>query len=83
MAFTSEVDLAIVDEQYNVFPDCLVTVCCLTLDNGFTVVGSDAGIPKENVFRQCTGEQIAKNIAKQKVGEYLRFMKQQKKHEGK
>ena len=33
------IDAAIVNESYHVFNDSCMTVCCLTLKNGFSVVG--------------------------------------------
>lgn len=32
----------ILTEQYYVFPGTVMTVCCLTLQNGFNVVGTSA-----------------------------------------
>ena len=35
-------DEVIADEDYHVFPGSQLTVCCLTLENGFTVTGESA-----------------------------------------
>lgn len=44
--------------QYYVFPDSLLTVCCLTLRNGFNVTGVSACVSPEN-FDADIGEKIA------------------------
>ena len=42
-----EVEAHIVKEQYHQFPGTLHTVCCLTLKNGYTVIGENACANKE------------------------------------
>ena len=40
---TSEnIDATIAEEDYHVFENTCLTVCCLTLKNGFTVTGESA-----------------------------------------
>ena len=53
-------------EQYYVFPDTTLTVCCLTLVNGFNVTGESACLEPSN-FDQGIGETIAKDRAVQKI----------------
>lgn len=60
------IDEVIVAEQFHVFPGTTLTVCCLTLKNGFTVVGESACASPEN-FDEGLGRKIAKENAKQKI----------------
>lgn len=62
------IDSVIVKNQYHVFEgSCLtLTVCCLTLKNGFTVTGESACASPEN-FDAEIGKEIAFNNAKQKI----------------
>lgn len=60
------VDNAIVDEKYYVFPDTTVTVCCLFLKNGFTVIGESACASPEN-FDAELGRKISRDNARQKI----------------
>jgi hypothetical protein len=56
----------IVGEAYYVFPGTTVTIACLTLQNGFTVVGESACASPEN-FNAKLGKKIAFENAKQKI----------------
>ena len=38
----ADVDAAIVSAAYHVFPGTTLTVCCITLQNGFLVTGESA-----------------------------------------
>ena len=62
----------IVDETYYVFPDTTVTVCLLTLKNGFHVVGSSACVSPAN-FNKQIGEVMARENAMNKCWELLGF----------
>jgi hypothetical protein len=52
--------------QYHVFPGTTVTVCCLTLKNGFTVTGESACASPEN-FDEELGRKIALKNAQDKI----------------
>lgn len=52
--------------QFHVFPGTTLTVCCLELQNGFTVTGESACASPENFDRQI-GERLAYEDAKRKV----------------
>jgi Phage protein (N4 Gp49/phage Sf6 gene 66) family len=52
------IDAAIAQEQYHVFEGSQLTVCCLTLQNGFTVVGESACASPAN-FNAELGQKIA------------------------
>lgn len=58
--------------DFHVFPGTTVTVCCLTLRNGFNVVGSSACVHPANFDREL-GERIARDKAVNHVWELLGF----------
>jgi hypothetical protein len=58
----------IADEQYYTFPRTCVTVCCLTLTNGFAVAGY-AVCSNHLVYNVAEGRRRARARAKLKVGE--------------
>lgn len=60
------IDATIVSEQYHVFPNTTLTVCALTLRNGFIVVGESAAASPEN-FNQEIGRKIARDNARNKI----------------
>lgn len=60
------IDATIVDEDYHVFPGTTVTVCCLTLRNGYNVVGESAAASPEN-FDEEVGRVIARRNARDKI----------------
>lgn len=61
-----KIDALIKKEAYYIFPDSLLTVCCLTLQNGYTVTGESACVSPEN-FDQELGEKIAFGRARDKI----------------
>lgn len=60
------INSVIIGEAYHVFPGTTLTVCCLTLSNGFTVTGESACASPEN-FDAELGKKIARDMAKQKI----------------
>jgi hypothetical protein len=60
------IDAAILAEQYHVFPGTTLTVCCLTLKNGYNVTGESAAASPEN-FDQEIGQKIARRNAREKI----------------
>ena len=56
----------IVDEAYYVFPGTTVTVCCLTLRNGYNVIGESASVSLEN-FHEDIGKKVAYIKARDKI----------------
>lgn len=62
----SDIDAAIASEQYYVFPGTTLTVCCLTLQNGFNVTGESASASPEN-FSEEIGREIARTNARDKI----------------
>ncbi len=59
-------DMVIKSEEFYIFPDSQLTVCCLTLLNGFNVVGYSACASPEN-FDAEIGRQIAKRNAREEI----------------
>lgn len=60
------IDGVIIGEEYHTFPGTTVTVCCLTLRNGFNVIGESACASLEN-FDPEIGRRIAFGNAREKV----------------
>ena len=60
------IDATIADEDYHVFENTYLTVCCLTLKNGFTVTGESACASPEN-FNSEIGRKIARENARDKI----------------
>ena len=52
--------------QYYVFPGTQTTVCCITLHNGFTVIGESACVSPKNYDSEI-GEKIAFDNARDKI----------------
>ncbi|MCG7625570.1 Gp49 family protein [Epibacterium sp. Ofav1-8] len=67
-----DLDAEIEDDDYHVFPGSCLTVCCLTLKNGFTVTGESACASPEN-FNAEIGRKIARNKAREKIWPLLGF----------
>lgn len=61
-----DIDAAIKAEQYYVFPGVTLTVCCLELQNGYTVTGESACASPEN-FNAELGRKIARDNARNKI----------------
>jgi hypothetical protein len=62
----ADIEAVIRGEEYHVFGGTTLTVCCLTLRNGFTVTGESACASPEN-FNAELGQRIARENAKQKI----------------
>lgn len=60
------IDEAIASEQYHVFPGTTMTVCALTLRNGYIVTGESAAASPEN-FDKEIGRKIARDNARNKI----------------
>lgn len=61
-----QIDETIVSEQYHRFPNTTLTVCALTLKNGFQVVGESASAHPDN-FDEAIGRKIARENARNKI----------------
>lgn len=62
----AHIDATILSEQYHVFPGTSLTVCALTLKNGFHVVGESAAASPEN-FDAEIGKKISRDNARSKI----------------
>lgn len=60
------IDDAIMDEAFYVFPNTTLTVCALTLRNGFQVTGESASASSENFDREL-GRKISRDNARNKI----------------
>lgn len=61
-----DIKKVIIATDYHVFPGTQLTVCCITLLNGFTVTGESACVDPAN-FNEKIGEEIAYNAAENKI----------------
>ncbi|RWR55087.1 hypothetical protein EOW66_02250 [Sinirhodobacter huangdaonensis] len=66
------IDAEIVGEEYHVFPGSSLTICCLTLKNGFTVTGESACASPGN-FDAEIGRKIAWGNAREKIWPLMGF----------
>lgn len=76
------IDSIIVDKDFYIFPKTQLTICCLTLKNGFTVTGESACVSPEN-FNQEIGERIAFTNAREKIWALEGYLLKQKLFESK
>lgn len=65
-------DAEIATEDFHVFPGSCLTICALTLRNGFTVTGESACASPAN-FDAEIGQKIARENARQKIWPLLGF----------
>lgn len=70
----------IAGEAYHTFPGTTLTVCVLTLQNGFLVTGESACVSTAN-FDQELGNRIARENAKQKIWNLEGYLLKQRLHE--
>ena len=76
------IDSKIKDKTFHVFSNTCLTVCCLTLENGFTVTGESACASPEN-FNAKIGESIALEQARDKIWMLEGYLLKQKLHDNK
>ena len=62
----SLIDEQIVAEDYHIFPGTTMTVCALTLKNGFVVIGESAAASPAN-FNAEIGQKIARENARNRI----------------
>jgi hypothetical protein len=77
-----DIDRVIDKVQFHVFEGTCLTVCCLTLKNGFNTVGESACASPENFDREL-GEKIAYRNARDKIWALEGYLLKSKLHEGK
>ena len=71
------IDATIQSEQYYVFPGTTLTVCAMTLRNGFIVTGESAAASPAN-FDQAIGRKIARENARNKVWAFEGYLLREK-----
>ena len=71
------IDACVAGVDYHVFPTTQLTVCCITLKNGFTVTGESACASPKN-FDKGIGESIAFRNAKDKIWALEGYLLKQK-----
>jgi len=74
------INKVIIKEEYQVFPSSQLTVCCLTLVNGFTVSGESACVSPAN-FNAEIGREIAYGNAAAKIGMLEGYLLKQRIHD--
>lgn len=74
------IEAKIVKEEYHLLTDVL-TVCVLTLENGFTVTGESACASPANYNKEI-GDKIARGNAKEKIWILEGYLLKQKLFEG-
>ena len=62
------------------FPGTTLTVCCLTLENGYTVTGESAAVSPEN-FDEEIGRKIARAEARDKIWALEGYLLRERLHE--
>lgn len=62
----ADIDAAIKSAAYYVFPGTTLTICAITLQNGFNVTGESAAASPEN-FDEQIGRDIAFKNAREKI----------------
>lgn len=67
-----DLEAEVLTAQFHVFPGTMLTVCCLTLRNGFNVVGESACASPEN-FNADVGQDLARKDAMRKLWPLLGF----------
>lgn len=75
-------DEVIFAEQFYVFPGTTLTVCALTLKNGFVVTGTSAAADPDN-FNEKIGQDIARERARQEIWVLEGYLVRQKLYEEK
>jgi hypothetical protein len=74
-----DIKAVVVKEQYHVFPETTLTVCCLHLENGYTVTGESACVDPAS-FNKELGEKYAKEDAVEKIWQLEGYLLKHKMH---
>jgi hypothetical protein len=76
----ADIDKAIASEDFHVFPGTTVTVCMLTLRNGFSTIGYSAAASIDN-FDAEIGRDIARKNAREKIWVLEGYLLKQRLHD--
>lgn len=71
------IDACITAEAFHVFPGTTLTVCALTLRNGFVVTGTSAAASPAN-FDPVIGQDIARRNARERIWELEGYLLREK-----
>lgn len=71
------IDETIEKEYYHIVPNTTMTICVLTLKNGFQVTGESAAVSLSN-FNKEIGEQVARANAREKIWSLEGYLLKQK-----
>ncbi|POS08060.1 Gp49 family protein [Burkholderia gladioli] len=75
-----DIEWAIADELYHVFPGTTMTVCCLVFHNGFKVLGHYTSITP-TTYNEQFGRENARRAALQSALPYFSFLLMQELYE--
>lgn len=75
------IDATITAEAYHVFPGTTLTVCALTLHNGFIVTGTSAAASPEN-FDEAIGRDVARRNARERIWELEGYLLRERLSQG-
>lgn len=70
----------IINEHYHRFKGTTVTVCLLTMENGFSVIGESAAVSMAN-FDEEIGRKVARQHARDRLWKLEGYLLRQKLHE--
>lgn len=73
----ADIDAAIMSKDFHVFHGTTLTVCCLTLRNGFNVTGESAAASPEN-FDKDIGKKVAFENARNKIWQLEGYLLKEK-----
>lgn len=73
----ADIEDAVIDEQYHHFTDTTMTVCCLTLRNGFHVTGTSACVHPAD-FNAEIGRKYAREEAVKQAWDHESYMLKQR-----
>ena len=74
-----DIDNTITSAYYHVIPETTVTICALTLQNGYVVVGKSAAASPQN-FDRAIGERIAREDARNQIWALEGYLLKEKLH---
>lgn len=77
----AHIEFKIKKTEFHVFPGSCLTVCCITLENGFNVTGESACASPEN-FNAELGMQLAEGKAKEKIWALEAYLLKERLYQG-
>ncbi len=75
------IERTIADEEYWIVPGTTMTICALSLRNGYVVTGESAAVSPEN-FDKAIGQSIARKNAREKIWALEGYLLRQRLYEG-